>query len=131
MLRCLICNKLFRHLGSHIARGHKMTARAYKTEFELPWNMPLITQEIIEKKRIAFELDREKYLKNLSKKYQFKKGKNGHRRISATEREKFIKRMAEVNKRHGKLQQCPVCRMKFNHLESHLYNKHQLLKVKM
>jgi hypothetical protein len=41
-----------------------------------------------------------------------------------------MKRILEVNKRKKNLQSCPVCKMKFNHVESHLYTKHKLISVK-
>ena len=132
-LKCLICGKYYDHLGSHIWHGHHITAREYKEEFELPYKMALISDTIYQKKRDAFEEHREKYLKNLrksGKKYQFKKGHSGLRRISEHERKILLERILNVNKRKKKLEQCPVCRMKFNHLESHLFNKHRLLSVK-
>lgn len=132
-LKCLICNRRFHHLGSHIAHGHKMLAREYKEEFELPFKMALISDRIKIKKRIAFDEDREKYLGNLrksGKRYQFKKGQSGLRRISQHERDVNIKRILAVNKKKKKPELCEVCRMRFNHVESHLYNKHRLLKVK-
>jgi len=132
-LKCLICKKRYSHLGSHIWHGHKILAREYKEEFELPFKMSLISDTIYEKKRAAFELDRERYLKNLTKsgkKYQFKKGHSGLRRVSQHERKILIERILKVNKSKGRLEQCAVCRMKFNHLESHLYNAHRLISVK-
>ena len=126
-LTCQICGKKYSHLGSHIAHGHKMLARDYKIEFELPYNTSLISSEVKLKRQEAFELHREKYLKNLFKdgeKYRFKKGRTGQRRISQGERTTFIKRINEVNK-NRQPEQCPVCKMVY----SHLYNKHKLLKI--
>jgi len=95
--------------------------------------MALISEDIYKKKSDAFNEHREKYVKNLlksGKKHQFKKGKTGTRRISQHEREVAVERIENVNKkRKGKLEACPVCKMKFNHLESHLYNAHKLIKV--
>jgi len=87
-LKCLICGKRFNHLGSHIWHRHKITAREYKEEFGLPYKMALISTEVKLKKQDAFEKDREKYLVNIinNKKWQFKKGKSGIRRISQRER---------------------------------------------
>lgn len=131
-LKCKICGKKFNHLGSHIWHKHKMTAREYKTEFELPYKMALISDEIYMKKKKHFEENQEKYLTNLKKygkKYQFKKGQTGQRRISQHERKAHLKRILELNKKR-KAEQCPVCKMIFDHLESHLANKHKLLKIK-
>lgn len=131
-LSCQICGKSFSHLGSHIWHKHKMTARAYKEEFELPYDMALISDEVYEKKRMAFEEDREKYLRNLTKygkKFQFKKGHPGERRISLHERLVFIERIKKVNQRKSVWALCPVCRMKYRHVESHLFNKHRLIRV--
>jgi hypothetical protein len=131
-LRCLICKKQFKHLGSHIWHKHKILAKEYKEEFELPYNWGLISDEIKEKKS-----EKAKWLKTWiknfkdSKKYQFKKGKTGQRRVSQTERKIFIKRILDLNKKKkSKMESCPVCKMKFYHIESHLYNKHGLLKIK-
>lgn len=133
ILKCQICEKEFSHLGSHIWHGHHITARDYKEEFGLPYKMALISQDIYEKKRKHFEENQEKYLKNLlkcGKKNRFKKGHSGLHRTSEHERKTIIKRIQEVNERKKTLTQCPVCKMKFNHIESHLYNSHKLLKVK-
>ncbi len=130
-LKCLICGKNYSHLGSHIAHGHKITAREYKEEFELPYNTSLISSEVKLKKQEAFELHREKYLKNLTKcgkKYRFKKGRTGQRRISQGERETFIKRINNVNK-NRKSEKCPVCNVIYKNVYSHLYTKHKLLKI--
>ncbi|HEC32778.1 MAG TPA: hypothetical protein ENI63_00780 [Candidatus Kaiserbacteria bacterium] len=132
-LKCLLCGKLYDHLGSHIWHGHHITAREYKEEFELPYNMSLISHSVYLKKSEAFEKHREKYVKNLlknGKKYQFKKGCSGVRRISQHERNTILERIEKVNKSKRKLILCPVCRMKFYHLESHLFNKHKMLSVK-
>lgn len=133
MLKCLLCGKKYKHLGSHIWHGHKITAREYKEEFGLPYKMALITEEIKEKKREKFYERADEYLENLKKsgnKYQFKKGQTGHRRISEHERKIIIERINSVNKRKKTLQPCPVCKMKFNHIESHLYNAHKLIIAK-
>ena len=125
MLKCEICAKHFNHLGSHVWHKHKITARDYKTMFELPWKMSLISEEVKQKKRDAFD---PVSLKNLTTEHSFKKGNSGHRRISEHERKTILARINDVNTTHLKpIHQCPVCKMKFKHLESHLYNKHNLL----
>lgn len=131
-LKCLICYKKYSHLGSHIRHKHKILAREYKEEFGLPYKMALISNEIYLKKKEAFEKDADKYLANLKKgkKNQFKKGHTGLRRISEHERKVNLERILAVNKKKKKLEQCPVCKMLFNHVESHLANKHKLLKIK-
>jgi len=100
-LKCLICGKRFNHLGSHIWHRHKITAREYKEEFGLPYKMALISTEVKLKKQDAFEKDREKYLANIinNKKWQFKKGKSGIRRISQREREVTLERILKYNKK--------------------------------
>lgn len=131
-LKCLICGKSYNHLGSHIAHGHKITAREYKEEFGLPYKMALISQQVKEKKQDAFNLNRDKYIKNLLKsgtKYQFKKGRTGQRRISEHERKELIKRIEEVNDTRT-TEQCPVCKMTFENVDSHLYTVHSLLRIK-
>ncbi len=133
-LKCLLCGNFYSHLGSHIWHKHKILARDYKEEFELPYKMPLINRDIYIKKKFAFEKNADFYLENIrekGKKYQFKKGQTGQRRISQHERDVVLKRILNVNKnRKGKLEKCPVCKMKFNHLASHLANKHKLLIIK-
>ena len=85
-----------------------------------------------QKKLTAYNLDREKYLENIShsQEYQFKKGHSGHRRISQKERNDFVKRMDDINKKR-KPELCPICNMVFDNLASHLYNKHNMLRVKI
>ena len=131
-LKCKICNKLYSHLGSHIFHAHGILAREYKQEFGLPYKMSLITNDIKKKKQDAFEEDREKYVKNLlksGKKYQFKKGRTGQRRISEHERKTIIARINDVNKKR-KPGNCPVCRMGFKNVDSHLYQVHKFINVK-
>ncbi len=131
-----MCGKRFAHLGSHLWHRHGVLSRDYKEEFDLPFTMSLIGSEVKRKKQEHFEEHREEYVKNLlkgGKKYQFKKGdrKGEGRRVSESERKKLIERIEGVNKKKkGKLESCPVCKMTFFHLESHLFNKHRLLKIK-
>lgn len=129
---CRICGKNFRHLGSHLWHKHKILARAYKEEFGLPYSYALIDRDIKEKKQKRFWERSEKYLLNLKKagkKYQFKRGWScGRHRTSNSEKKAIIDRIKKVNRANKNLKPCPVCRMKFHHLESHLYNKHRLLK---
>lgn len=130
-LTCKICGKNCEHLGSHIYHKHGITAKEYKEEFELPYSMSLISVDVYQKKVDRFEEDREKYLKNLTREHSFKKGQSGNRRISGYERKTVEARIKEVNERRAKMgyQPCPVCAMKFKHLESHLFNAHGFIKV--
>lgn len=131
-LKCLICGKLFNHLGSHIWHKHKVLTREYKTEFGLPYKMTLITSEIKQKKQDAFEENRDVYVANLKKagkKYQFVKGRTGQRRISEHERKTTLERIENYNA-NQRPEKCPVCNMIFEHLDSHLANKHKLLRIK-
>ena len=68
-------------------------------------------------------------IKESGKKNQFKKGRSGIRRISKIEKENIIKRINKVNSQNKVFKNCPVCNIKYKHLESHLYNKHKLLRV--
>lgn len=138
-LQCAMCGKWYKHLGSHIAHGHKMLAKEYKEEYGLPYKMALISSEVHDKMSEAFwanpEEAQERINKNLqgegSKERQFKKGQTGQRRISQHERETNLKRILSVNeKMKGKLEPCPICKMQFNHLDSHLANKHKMLRIK-
>lgn len=131
-LKCLICGRSFHHLGSHLWHGHHVLAREYKEEFGLPYKMALISDQVRGKKQDAFEENREVYIKNLTKagkKYQFKKGQTGQRRVSQHERELQLARINEVNKRR-KPEPCPVCKIIFDNVDSHLANKHRLLRIK-
>ena len=130
-LKCKICGKLYKHLGSHIWHAHHVLAREYKEEFGLPYRMSLITDEIKEKKIKASLEWKDTWKKNFknSKKYQFKKGKTGQRRISEHERKTVIARINEVNKKR-KPEPCPVCKIIFKNVYSHMYDKHKLISVK-
>ncbi len=130
-LICKICGKEFEHLGSHVWHKHKIKAKEYKKMFELPYNEALISTDIYLKKKEAWEERKNHYLKNLKKgkKHQFKKDRNGQRRISKSERKRFIKRIKGVNK-NRKLELCPICKVKYYNLDSHLFNKHNLLRIK-
>ena len=98
--------------------------------FGLPYNEALISMEIYLKKKEAFEKRKAYYLKNLKKgkKYLFKKGRGKSRRISESERKRLIKRIKEINK-NRKLELCPICKLKYYNLDSHLFNKHKLLRT--
>ena len=130
-LTCKICGGNFPHLGSHIYHMHGVTAREYKMEYGLPYKMALISKEIYDKKVDRFEEDREKYLKNLTREFSFEKGRDGNRRISEYERRTVEQRIKDVNERKRSIgyEPCPVCNMKFKHLESHLFNAHGFIKV--
>lgn len=129
-LKCLICGKSFRHLGSHLWHGHHVLAREYKEEFGLPYKMSLITDEIKEKKRDATVNMVPTFKKNFknSKQFQFKKGQTGQRRVSQREREVVLERIKEVNKKR-KPEHCPVCNIIFDNVDSHMANKHKLLRI--
>jgi uncharacterized protein with PIN domain len=95
--------------------------------------MSLISDTVKKKKQDAFELHREDYIQTLKKagiKYQFKKGNSGLHRTSEYERKQIIERIEKKNEDNKEMKLCPVCKMKFNHLESHLYNAHKLLQIK-
>lgn len=127
-----MCHKEFMHLGSHIWHKHHLRARDYKEKYGLPYAMSLISEEVRIKKQLAFEEHREKYIKNLfvaGEKYRFQKGQSGHRRISEHERKTILSRINEVNK-NRKDKPCPVCKMVFHNVASHLYNAHDLLFIK-
>lgn len=131
---CLLCGKECEHLGSHIYHAHSFTAREYKKEYELPYKMPLISPRVKEKKQEAYAKDRERYLKNLldaGGKYRYKKGHtNAGFRLSSYAKKRAIEQIQAINnKKKGKSEQCPICKTYFDHIESHLYNKHGLLKV--
>ena len=131
-LTCKLCHQDYKHLGSHLWHRHGMLARAYKERFELPYQEALISEDIYHKEKKAFEKHRSANLKNIyegGKKNRFRKGHSGLRRISVSERKRIIKRIVGENKKRGKFAGCPVCKIKYLHVESHLYNKHRLIKV--
>jgi len=129
---CKICNKEWDHLGSHL-KVHNITTREYKKKFGLPYRLSLTSQKVIDKKRKA----QKKWLKlhkvdfaKAGKKHRFKKGHtNNGRHRSKKEIEQAIENIKKENTKRQKLRNCPVCNMQFRHLESHLYNKHGLLKA--
>lgn len=131
-LICKICGKKFQHLGSHITKAHKITAREYKQEFGLDLNYPLISEEVRKKKQIAFNKDRKKYLANLNtkqaKKNRFKKGNAIPRTyFSEMSKKRMITNLEKMHNFKKREMICPICKMKSKHIESHLYNKHGLL----
>lgn len=125
---CLICGNSFEHLGSHIYHKHNLRAKDYKEKFQLPHKLPLISERVKIKKQIAFSLDRSKYLSNLTKEFSFKKG---HSRkglyFSDFEKKQLIKNI-NTEKLRGL---CPFCKQEFDHLNSHLYNKHGYILINM
>lgn len=133
-LVCRICDKTFKHLGSHIWMKHKMTARDYKSKFSLPFKMGLVSEDIRIKQQDANERNWSKVKKNLTKsgiKYRFKKGRTGQRRISQYERKKIMIQIEDVNKAVlESFKPCPVCHIQYNNLASHLLQAHGLLQVR-
>ncbi len=131
---CQICKGQFKHLSSHIYHRHKLLARQYKERFGLPYNMALVNDDIRLKQRQANIRHKDINRRNLvaaGKKFRFKKGQTGQRRISEYERKKYIKQILNINRRRAKkMEPCPVCRMKFICMPAHLYNKHKLINVK-
>lgn len=131
---CQICKGQFKHLGSHIYHKHKLLAREYKQRFGLPYKMSLVNEDIRLKQRRANIRHKDINRVNLisaGKKYRFQKGRTGQRRISEFERRRYIKQILDINRRREKiLEPCPVCRMQFNSMPSHLYTKHKLVSVK-
>ena len=130
ILEYKICHKEYSHLGSHLWHGHHILSREYKEMFGLPYNMGLISDKIKEKKRKTANWQKT-WMRNFakSKKYQFKKGVSiPFRRISRYERNKAIEEIKKQNKGRKKFVSCPVCHIKYKHIESHLFNKHGLIK---
>lgn len=127
---CRVCGGEFKHLGSHLWHKHHFKADEYKSMYGLPHNLSLISDEVEAKKQYKFNLNREKYIANLhsekSIKHRFKKGKKQERKYFARrERERITERLNKDM--HGV---CAVCNQYFDHLDSHLYNKHKLIRVK-
>lgn len=130
-----MCGRWFRHLGAHIVKGHGATAREYKEDYGFPLSMPLICDEMREVKREkALAVVDQSYKRNFFTKkavaVRFKKGHSGYRRMSEFEKKKVVERINSVNGRKRTPGACPVCRAIVKHVESHLFNKHGLLKVK-
>lgn len=133
MLTCAVCNKKYAHLGSHVYHAHGMLAREYKERFGLPYNMGLVTAAIARKQREHNRKGRSyENFKATGTRYHFRKGHTGQRRISEHERRVIVERIEQVNARKARrMQQCPVCRMKFHHVESHMYQAHKLVRVNL
>lgn len=132
MLKCEICSFGYHHLGSHIWHKHKIKAREYKKMFGLDYNHALIDDDIKLKKQVAFEKDREKYLKNLSnsEQYRFKKGEINREYFSQESQERYNQQLEEINSNTTKLL-CPLCEVRFSNLQVHLNTKHRIKMVKI
>lgn len=126
---CKICLRNFEYLGSHLWHGHKTTAKSYKSKYGLDYNLPLMSARTMQKKREAFEQDKEKYLKNIiGKGRPFKKGKVNRTRHSEQSKERYRK----IGKEASLEGICPFCKMNYENVRSHLLTKHgyKLMKVK-
>ncbi|MCK4454464.1 hypothetical protein KAU51_03980 [Candidatus Parcubacteria bacterium] len=130
-MKCKLCGKECRHLGSHVWHAHGMLAIEYKEEFGLDHSFSLIDDDIREKLSEANLRNSKQNRKNLvvgGKKHRFKKGRENAGGYLSTQRKRRIyENLAKMNKR--KKERCPVCNMIFDKLDSHLYNKHKLLRV--
>lgn len=124
--KCLICktDKDWKYLGSHINKAHKISVKSYKEMYGLPYNLSLMDNKTLKKKQKAFNDRKEVYLKNLTKKHRFKKGCNRYKNnyFSLLEKTELIKRIEEKDL-SGK---CPVCKMTFDNVYSHLFMAHNL-----
>lgn len=131
LLTCLYCGKKCQHLGSHLWHSHKVRAREYKKEFGLDYNQSLISQAIYEKKSQHWRDNKEKYLKHFEKlkQYQFKKGEDNHKTYYSRQTKEMLKENSKELLTSGS-GICPICKMKYQALASHLFNKHGLVQVK-
>jgi len=132
--KCKICGQVFEHLGSHIWHGHKIKANEYKETYGMAHNLSLISSTVEKKKKERYEEHREKYLSNLythtALNNRFKVGdRQPMKYIARRTREQNIK-IIQKNNNDRTPEQCPVCNKKYMALDSHLYNKHKLLRVK-
>lgn len=127
---CRICGKEFKYLGAHLSK-HKITAKIYKEKFGITFNLPLISDEVRNKKVEAWYKDKEKYLKNLvnedSKKYHFKKGHRPTVRDIKMNIDTWTKQLHKINAREER--ECPFCNKVYKHVESHIYTKHGYVKI--
>jgi len=127
---CQICGKEYYFLGSHIPKAHKITTREYKEKFNLDYNFTLMHPQLKKKKQEIFNLNRERYLKNLKpNEYQFKKGEQNRKRFSEQSIKRAKKQLEIINSNREKLI-CPFCNMKYQNLNTHLRMKHNLKIVK-
>ena len=131
-IKCKICGKKYKYLGTHIAKAHGITTREYKQMYGFDYNLPLMSKEVQEKKRVAFNKDRDKYLNNLKKgkKYRFKKGKINREYFSKQSKNRALENLKIINDSTIRLQ-CPFCNMKYKNLQVHLMNKHKVKIVKL
>jgi hypothetical protein len=129
--KCLICKDehTYKYLGSHISRKHRILVKEYKKTFGLPYNLSLMDDETMAKKKKAFNDRREYYLKNLNldnNNFRFKKGNSRKGKyFSKLEMQDITKRILKDNNSW----ECPVCKMQFDHVWSHLANAHNLIRL--
>lgn len=130
MLRCKLCGKFYKHLGSHIYHRHKITAKEYKIRFGLNINTALITDDVKAKKQRAFNERREHYLKNLKKgeKYRFQKGNQNRFYFSKQDIDRAKRELKKIKHIKGI---CFICGVEFNNLPNHLRLKHNLLLISL
>lgn len=125
---CKICLNEYKYLGSHIWHKHGITTRKYKSIYGLDYNLPLMNDQTMQKKRDAWQKHKNKYLKNLNKKNCFKKGHNYRNRFSEQSINRYKNQLKIINNKEK--QNCPVCNMKYQNVDSHLREKHQLKRIK-
>lgn len=71
--KCLMCNKWYVQVGSHIVQVHRITAREYREEFDLPVKKGITPEWYQEKKASKVDEHQKENLKDGAK-YRFKKG---------------------------------------------------------
>lgn len=125
---CKICGKYCDYLGSHLWHAHGIKSKPYKQRYGLDGNYPLMSQKTMEKKQAAYKRNEEKYKKNLSSDYHFKKGQK-RTKFSEQSKERARKVGREAFRKTSG--HCPVCNMWFKNVHTHLREKHGLKYVNM
>jgi len=77
-IKCLICEKYYVQVGSHIVQVHKMTARKYRESFKLEVKRGILPEWFRKVKRdIAVENGTVDNVLESGKRFRFKKGQKG------------------------------------------------------
>lgn len=128
-LKCELCGEFKKHLGSHLHWSHNIKSRQYKKEFDLPYSLGLISQDLHEK--IRDNTDHAPTWKenfgDADKNY-FEKGRSGKRRVTEAEAEIVKERCEQM--REDMKGECPVCDKHYDHVPNHLFKSHGLIQVK-
>lgn len=107
---CGFCKRKFRLLGAHIVQRHEMTAKEYKQEVGLNYNVPLTDDAVREKHQTAALRDIERITTTLTTSGMQSRIRKGQRIVGRYKSPDRIQQFTRLHgMRHPLLKKCAAC----------------------